>query len=48
MDSKEVKDFVFEAAIGYTGSIGTSLWSKIIKDRAQIGLAQLFVILTKD
>ena len=48
MDSEEVKDFILEVAIGYAGSIGTSLWSEITEDRAQVGLAQFFVIWTKD
>ena len=44
MDAKEVMDVALKAAIGYAGSIGTSLWSKIKEDRAQVGLAQFFVI----
>ena len=36
MDAEEVKDIVLEVAIGYAGSIGTSLWSKITEDRAQV------------
>jgi hypothetical protein len=42
MDAKEVKDAALEAAIGYAGSMGTSLWSEIKEDRAQVCLAQFF------
>ena len=48
MDREEVMDVVLEAPIGYTGSIGTSFWSEITEDRAQVSLAQFFVIWTKD
>jgi hypothetical protein len=37
MDAKEVQDDTVEVAIGYTGSIGTSLWSEIKDDRAEVG-----------
>ena len=47
LDAEEVKDAILEAAIGYAGSVGTSLWSEIREDRAQVSLAQFFVIQTK-
>ena len=47
MDSEEVYDITIEAAISYAGSVGTSLWSKISEDRAQVSLAQFLVIWTK-
>ena len=40
MDAEEVYNMSLEVAIGYTGSVGTSLWSEIKEDRAQVGLAQ--------
>jgi hypothetical protein len=33
MDKEEVFDVTLEVAIGYAGSIGTSLWSEIRNDR---------------
>jgi hypothetical protein len=33
---KEVFDKTLEVAIGYAGSIGTSLWSEIKEDRAKV------------
>jgi hypothetical protein len=42
MDAEEVKDTALKVAIGYAGSVGTSLWSEIKEDRAQVGLAQFF------
>ena len=36
MDAEEVYDMSLEAAIGYAGSIGTSLWPEITEDRAQV------------
>ena len=47
MDAEEVFDMSLEVAISYAGSVGTSLWSEITEDRAQVGLAQFFVIWTK-
>jgi hypothetical protein len=37
MDSEEVQDDMVEVAVGYAGSIGTSLWSKIKDDRMKVG-----------
>jgi hypothetical protein len=37
MDAEEVWDNAVEVAIGYTGSIGTSLWSEIKDDRTRVG-----------
>jgi hypothetical protein len=31
MDKEELFDETLEVAIGYTGSVGTSLWSKIVR-----------------
>ena len=36
MDREEVHDDMMEIAIGYAGSIGTSLWSEIKEDRAKV------------
>ena len=36
MDAKEVYNMSLKAAIGYTSSVGTSLWSEITEDRAQV------------
>jgi hypothetical protein len=38
MDKEEVFDEMLEVAIGYAGSIGTSLWSEIMKDRNKVCL----------
>ena len=35
-DREEEFDPLLEVAIGYTGSIGTSLWSEIREDRAKV------------
>jgi hypothetical protein len=37
MDKEEVFDKTLEVAIGYAGSMGTSLWSEIKEDRAKVG-----------
>jgi hypothetical protein len=37
MDKEEVFNETMEVAIGYAGSLGASLWSKIKEDRAQVG-----------
>jgi hypothetical protein len=37
MDKDEVFDEMLEMAIGYTGSVGTSLWNKITEDRDLVG-----------
>jgi hypothetical protein len=34
---KKFRDNTVEVSIGYTSSIGTSLWSKIKVDRAKVG-----------
>jgi hypothetical protein len=36
MDREEVFDETLEVAIGYAGSVGTSLWSKIEEDRDKV------------
>ena len=36
MDREEVFDEMLEVAVGYAGSIGTSLWSKIKEDCAKV------------
>jgi hypothetical protein len=36
MDKEEVFDETLEVAIGYTGSVGTSLWSEIKEDRHKV------------
>jgi hypothetical protein len=45
MDKEEVFDETLEVAIGYTGSIGTSLWSEILEDHHKVcpgyGMAML-------
>jgi hypothetical protein len=45
MDKEEVMDETLEVAIGYAGSMGTSLWSKIVEDRNKVcpgyGMAML-------
>ena len=38
MNREEVFDKTLEVAIGYTGSVGTSLWSEIKEDRAKVCL----------
>jgi hypothetical protein len=38
MDAEEVMDDSVKVTISYTGSIRTSLWSKIKQDRTQVGL----------
>jgi hypothetical protein len=37
MDSEEVFDETLEVAIGYAGSVGTSLWNEITGDRDLVG-----------
>jgi hypothetical protein len=37
MDREECHDKLVEVAIGYAGSVGTSLWSEIREDRALVG-----------
>jgi hypothetical protein len=32
MDKEEVFDETLEVAVGYAGSVGTSLWSEIVED----------------
>ena len=36
MDREEVFNETLEVAIGYTGSIGTSLWSELKEDRSKV------------
>jgi hypothetical protein len=36
MDREEVFDETLEVAVGYAGSIGTSLWSEIKEDRHKV------------
>jgi hypothetical protein len=36
MDKEEVFDETLEVAVGYAGSVGTSLWSKIMEDRHKV------------
>jgi hypothetical protein len=36
MDKEEVFDETLEVAIGYAGSVGTSLWSEITEDRHKV------------
>ena len=36
MDREEVFDETLEVAVGYAGSVGTSLWSEIKEDRAKV------------
>jgi hypothetical protein len=36
MDKEEVFDEALEVAVGYAGSVGTALWSKIKEDRAKV------------
>jgi hypothetical protein len=36
MDKEEVFDKTLEVAVSYTGSVGTSLWSKIKEDRHKV------------
>jgi hypothetical protein len=36
MDKEEVFDETLEVAIGYAGSVGTSLWSEISEDRHKV------------
>jgi hypothetical protein len=37
MDHEEdLKDQMMEVAIGYAGSVGTSLWSEVKDDRAKV------------
>jgi hypothetical protein len=36
MDKEEEFDKTLEVAIGYAGSVGTSLWSKIQEDRHKV------------
>jgi hypothetical protein len=37
MDREEVFDKTLEVAVGYAGSVGTSLWSEIWEDRDKVG-----------
>jgi hypothetical protein len=37
MDGEEAHDKSVEVAICYAGSVGTSLWSKIMEDRSLVG-----------
>jgi hypothetical protein len=37
MDHEEVFDETLEVAIGYAGSVGTSLWNEITGDRDLVG-----------
>jgi hypothetical protein len=37
MDREEVCNESIKVAIGYAGSIGTSLWSEIKEDRSSVG-----------
>jgi hypothetical protein len=43
-DKEEVFDKTLEVAIGYTGSIGTSLQSEIKEDRAKVGPGYSMVV----
>jgi hypothetical protein len=36
IDSEEVRDDAVEVAIGYTGAVGTCLWSVMKEDRVQV------------
>jgi hypothetical protein len=36
MDKEEVFDEMLEVAIGYAGSVGTSLWSEIMEDQNKV------------
>jgi hypothetical protein len=36
MDKEEVFDKTLEVAVGYAGSVGTSLWSEIMEDRGKV------------
>jgi hypothetical protein len=36
MDKEEAFDETLEVAIGYTGSVGTSLWSEIVEDQNKV------------
>jgi hypothetical protein len=36
MDKEEVFNEMLEVAVGYTGSVGTALWSEIKEDRAKV------------
>jgi hypothetical protein len=36
MDKEEVFDEMLEVAVGYAGSVGTALWSKIREDRDKV------------
>ena len=36
MDREEVFDETLEVAVGYAGSVGTSLWSEIKEDRTKV------------
>ena len=36
MDKEEVFDETLEVAVGYAGSVGTSLWSEIKEDCAKV------------
>jgi hypothetical protein len=38
MDKEEVFDETLEVAIGYAGSVGTSLWSEIMEDQNKVCL----------
>jgi hypothetical protein len=45
MDREEVRDNILEVSIGYTGSIGTSLWSLIREDCDKVGPGYGMVVL---
>jgi hypothetical protein len=36
MDKEELFDETLEVAIGYAGSVGTSLWSEMMEDRHKV------------
>jgi hypothetical protein len=46
MDKEEVFDETLEVAVGYTGSVGTALWSGISEDRAKVCLGYGVTILS--
>jgi hypothetical protein len=37
MDNEEIFDETLEVAIGYAGSVGTSLWNEITEDHNLVG-----------
>jgi hypothetical protein len=36
MDKEEIFDETLEVAVGYAGSVGTSLWSEILEDHHKV------------